>query len=254
MLDQGTRPGETRPARVVAHTYSERFFSAQRNGSESSAKAILPRILAAVRPNSVIDVGCGAGTWLAATGVDDVLGLDGSWVPRDALEIPAARFRPTDLRESLQLDRRFDLAICLETAEHLPVSRSSGLVSDLVQLAPVVLFSAAVPGQGGTDHVNEQPPGFWADLFSAHSYRRVDAIRWEHWDDERVEWWYAQNAFLYVAHGRHFSLPAPTGVSMNVVHPAFLAGRLQPQSIPPTVAISALAKRARRATRDVMGH
>ena len=165
---------------------------------------MLPPILQAVQPSSVVDVGCGVGTWLAtvlASGIDDVLGLDGAWVRPESLEIPTERFLAVDLREPIRIDRHFDLAICMETGEHVPPERAAGLVHDLVTLAPVVLFSAAIPGQGGTGHVNEQWPDFWADLFATHDYACIDAIRMRYWDDRRVATWYSQNAFLYVKDG-----------------------------------------------------
>jgi hypothetical protein len=185
--------------------YTEQFYREQRSLSRASAEAILPPVIQAVQPSSVVDVGCGVGTWLSTilvAGVTDVLGLDGGWVQTDSLDIPAEQFRAVDLRQPICINRRFDLALCMETGEHLPIERSPGLVSDLVGLAPVVLFSAAVPGQGGTDHINEQWPDFWAELFATHGYECIDAIRWRHWTDQCVEFWYAQNSFLYVAKER----------------------------------------------------
>jgi SAM-dependent methyltransferase len=229
--------------------YTKRFYSVQRDRSRSSAEAILPPIIHAVQPSSVVDVGCGVGTWLStvlAAGVTDVLGLDGAWVKPDSLDIPADRFQTADLRQPISIVRRFDLALCMETGEHLPTERSAGLVSDLVGLAPVVLFSAAVPGQGGTDHINEQWPDFWGSLFASHDYECVDAIRWQHWTDERVEFWYAQNAFLYVAKDRaSLDLAAPVGLPRRIVHPDNLARRLDPRHVPWRLAVQALKWRAR---------
>jgi SAM-dependent methyltransferase len=231
--------------------YTKRFYAGQRDRSRSSAETILPPILDAVQPSSVVDVGCGVGTWLSAVlaaGVVDVLGLDGAWVKPDSLEIPVECFKAADLRQSVGLDRQFDLALCLETGEHLPVKRAAGLVADLVDLAPAVLFSAAIPGQGGTDHLNEQWPDFWADLFASHGYRCVDAIRWQHWTDERVEFWYVQNAFLYVAEDRApLDLVAPVSIPLRIVHPGLLARRLDPRYVSSRLAVSALTGRARRA-------
>jgi SAM-dependent methyltransferase len=233
--------------------YTERFFSGHRDGSRSSAEAILAPIIQAVQPTSVVDVGCGVGTWLSAAlaaGVEDVLGLDGAWVRPDWLEIPVERFQIANLRQALGIGRRFDLALCMEVGEHVPTERSAGLVRDLVGLAPVVLFSAAIPGQGGTGHVNEQWSDFWAELFAGYGYECVDAIRWQHWSDERVLFWYAQNAFLYVAKDRApLDLQAPDGLPLRVVHPDLLARRLDPRFVPWRLAVHALGWRARGAAR-----
>jgi SAM-dependent methyltransferase len=225
--------------------YTDRFFARQRDRSRESASIVLPAILGAARPRSVVDVGCGVGTWLATTGVDDVIGLDGAWVDPASLEIDPSCFRAVDLDRPLSLDRTFDLAICMETAEHLRPERSQGLVADLVRLAPVVLFSAAIPGQQGTRHINERWPDFWAGLFAAHGYRCLDAIRWTHWDDPRVEYWYAQNAFLYIREGHpSLELPARGEIPFRVVHPDNLARRLNPRYIRAELALRALAFRA----------
>src|SRR5690606_7975348 len=114
------------------------------------------------------------------------------------LKIPAANFRRAPLDQPLDVKRRFDLAISLEVAEHLPAERAAGFVVELVALAPVVLFSAAIPGQGGVNHINEQWPAYWASLFDRMGFAPIDIFRQAIWNDNRVAWWYKQNLVLYV--------------------------------------------------------
>ena len=145
--------GKTTPA------YSAEFYAGQVAGSASSAAVVVPLVLSFLQVKSVVDVGCGVGPWAAeflANGVREVWGIDGDYVDRSQLRIPTDRFVARDLSKPLQFNRTFDLAICLEVAEHLPESRAGSLVSDLTSLASCVLFSAAVPGQGGTNHINLQ--------------------------------------------------------------------------------------------------
>jgi SAM-dependent methyltransferase len=171
---------------------------------------IVPLVVERLRPRSVVDVGCGLGTWLAVfmeNGVADVTGVDGDYVDSSRLEIPAERFVAHDLSTPLSLDRRFDLAVSLEVAEHLPADRAAIFVGSLTALAPFVLFSAAIPFQGGTNHVNEQWPEYWAALFGQRGFLPVDCVRREVWGDENVEWWYAQNTLLFVEEGRLASPP-----------------------------------------------
>jgi len=166
---------------------------------------IVPLVVERLRPRSVVDVGCGLGTWLSVfleNGVADVTGVDGDYVDASRLEIPAERFVAHDLSTPLSLDRRFDLAVSLEVAEHLPADRAAVFVGSLTALAPFVLFSAAIPFQGGTNHVNEQWPEYWAALFEHRGFAAVDCVRREVWSDENVEWWYAQNTLLFVEEGR----------------------------------------------------
>jgi hypothetical protein len=128
-------------------------------------------------------------------------GIDGQHVPLDQLQIPSDRFTAKDLEEPLSgiFDKdAFDLAVSLEVAEHLPPSRAESFVADLVNLAPIVLFSAAVPHQGGTRHINEQWQTYWAQKFSALGYATIDFIRDLVWTREDVEPWYQQNLLIYV--------------------------------------------------------
>lgn len=181
-------------------SYSGEFFDAIRGGSRSSAERIVPLVLSLTEPRSVVDVGCGDGTWLSVVarhGVSDIAGIDGAYVDRATLAIPASRFVERDLSRPFDLDRTFDLAISLEVGEHLPEEAASGFVASIASLAPVVLFSAAVPHQTGRHHVNERWPEYWAEKFAAHGFAAADAIRPEVWDDPGVAWWYAQNAIVY---------------------------------------------------------
>ena len=160
--------------------------------------------MAAIQPSSVIDVGCGVGTWLAVlaeSGVADAWGIDGDYVDRTLLEIPQERFLPHDLTLPIHLERRFDLVLCLEVAEHLPADSAHTLIDSLVSLGPVIVFSAAIPFQGGTHHVNEQWPEYWARHFSAKGYAPVDYVRRQIWQLHDVAWYYAQNILLFVERG-----------------------------------------------------
>jgi SAM-dependent methyltransferase len=191
--------------------YDDEFFDRHTDETLQSARIVVPHVLRKVRPNSVIDVGCALGAWLrvfAEHGVQTVQGLDGHYVDRSKLLIEKTDFTPVNLAESIRSDLgpvtekangRYDLAVCLEVAEHLPDSSAPDLVRTLTTLAPVVLFSAAVPGQGGVGHINEQWPGYWRSRFQKHGFQRLDPIRRRIWKDERVHWWYRQNIFLFAA-------------------------------------------------------
>ena len=162
----------------------------------------MPLVLEFLAVRSVIDVGCGDGTWLSvfrALGVADIFGIDGAYVARDLLQVPYACYQATDLSKPFVLERTFDLAVSLEVAEHLPPSSAALYVHSLTRLAPAILFSAAIPFQGGHHHLNEQWPDKWAELFEHHHFLPVDFVRKRVWENEAVEWWYAQNALLFVS-------------------------------------------------------
>ena len=182
--------------------YDRAFFDRHRDGARRSARAVVPFVLEYVRPASVIDVGCGTGTWLSVfreSGIEDDWGVDGVYIDRESLEIPEEWFLAHDLAQPLGLERRFDLVVSLEVAEHLPAEGAEQFVRSLTQLGPVVLFSAAAPYQGGTHHINEQWPSYWATWFAGSGFVAIDCLRRRLWADEDVDWWYAQNLVLYVA-------------------------------------------------------
>lgn len=196
---------------VPRGSYTEAYYRWLREGARRSAEEVVPLALDLIRPASVVDVGCGRGTWLAVfreLGIEDVLGIDGDHVDPANLEIPADRFLAADLTRPLRLDREFDLVLSLEVAEHLLEEFASVFVGSLAGLGPVVLFSAAIPFQGGEGHVNEQWPEYWVRHFGDHGYTVVDCLRRRVWGNERVEWWYAQNMLVFARPDRLESLPA----------------------------------------------
>lgn len=182
--------------------YTKSFYEQLRDGVRRSAEVIVPIVRQLVPLHSVIDVGCGEGTWLAVFqefGVRDIFGIDGDHIERSSLRVPPDCFQATDLAHGeVLLDRTFDLAVSLEVAEHLPVESASAFIRSLTRLAPVILFSAAVPFQGGVNHFNEQWPEYWAARFAKHDFVTIDAIRKRVWQNESVDWWYAQNTLLFV--------------------------------------------------------
>lgn len=185
----------------MARTYDQRFYSHVADAATSSAGVIAPMVHALVEPASVVDVGCGLGSWAAAFARlgADVLGVDFGPLDHTQLRIPPDSFVTADLSRPLELGRSFDLVVALEVAEHLPAASADQFVDSLVGLGPIVLFSAAIPGQGGTHHVNEQWPDYWAERFADRGYRAVDSIRRQVWRHPEVAWWYAQNCLLFAS-------------------------------------------------------
>jgi SAM-dependent methyltransferase len=181
--------------------YSPEWFKKQQIAARRSAEQIVPILMEEFSPRNVIDVGCGVGVWLAVFrehGIAEVWGIDGTYVDLSLLKIPPDRFFPCDLTQPFQMDGRFDLVLSLEVAEHLPARSAEIFVDSLTRLGDVIVFSAAVPLQGGTGHVNEQWPEYWVQLFHQRGYMVVDCLRSRIWKNEQVDWWYAQNMLLFV--------------------------------------------------------
>lgn len=218
--------------------YDSGFYELRTDEFLQSARKIVPFLLNLLDVSSVCDLGCGEGAWLRAFcehGVTDVLGVDGDYVSRERLQVPPTVFQPWDLAQPLTLNRGFDLACSIEVAEHLPLSAANTMVENLCHLAPFVLFSAAIPGQGGTGHVNEQWPEFWRNRFSSAGYELVDCIRARFWNDPDVAPWYLQNLFLYVRRDRYprFMFEHPEfahspSFPLDVIHPRLFALSYEP--------------------------
>ncbi|MFG1519476.1 MAG: hypothetical protein AAE977_03225 [Thermoplasmataceae archaeon] len=165
-----------------------------------SAERIISFVLSLYHPSSVIDVGASGGIFLLELmkrDVKDVMGIDGPWIPDKDIVIPKRNYLRIDLTKPFTIERKFDLCICLEVLEHLNWETGELLLRELTSLSDVILFSAAVPGQGGTHHVNEQWPSFWAKEFRKYGFKYID-IRPYIWNDKEILPWYKQNMMIYL--------------------------------------------------------
>jgi SAM-dependent methyltransferase len=182
--------------------YDASFYRSIGDEGVATARAVVPLVVELLGPlDSVLDLGCGVGSWLSVfeeQGTSRVHGVDGDYVPRDQLRFAPDDFEAADLSSGYETDERYDLAVSLEVAEHLPERSAARFVRSLVACAPAVLFSAAIPGQGGRGHVNEQWPEYWAALFRNEGFDVLDPVRPAIWDRRDVSWCIAQNTLLYV--------------------------------------------------------
>ena len=183
------------------HEYNEDFYRYTNVGAVSSAKRVIPAIQRYFDVTSLADFGCGQGAWLAVWqqyGVKDVTGIDGNYVDQESILVAPDRFIAHDLSLPIDLGRRFDLVQSLEVAEHLPEGVAEQFVDTLVRHGDIVLFSAAPPGQGGENHINERPYEYWRDKFDKRGYQLIDIVRPSVATSPDVEVWYRYNTFVYI--------------------------------------------------------
>jgi 2-polyprenyl-3-methyl-5-hydroxy-6-metoxy-1,4-benzoquinol methylase len=186
---------------MIRYKYDGAFFDYLETGARPSAQVVVPLTKELLEVSSVLDVGCGLGVWLevwAQAGASRVLGVDGDYVDRTRLAVDIANFRAYDIGRPFDLGERFDLVQSLEVGEHVDPAQADIYVDNLVRHGDLILFSAAVPGQGGENHVNEQPLAYWREKFEIRGFRTFDPIRPAISANEEVATWYRFNTLLYV--------------------------------------------------------
>ena len=205
--------------------WDSQYYSRRAAGARRSADTLLAHLWSYYSARSVMDIGCGDGSWLRAAGAlgaHELWGIEGTWHDQESFAQAGITLVTKDLNLPFALDRTFDLAMSLEVAEHLQPSAGIRLVEALTASAPVVLFSAAQPLQGGVGHINELPASYWASIFRARGYVCLDLFRPVLWGLPDVDVWYAQNSFLYVAEGDVHQLFDDHVVASASIPPAFM--------------------------------
>lgn len=174
------------------------------NHKKAVAEPMVEAILHFVTPQSVIDIGCGTGNFLAVLkdrGIQDVFGLDAPWVQEEDLMVDSKHFQHHDFEKPFTIDRKYDLALSLEVGHHLSPQAAEGFVASIAKTADLILFSTAVPLQGGQYHFNEQWPSYWMHLFDTHGFVAIDAFRPFVWNNPNLKYWYKQNPLFFVKPG-----------------------------------------------------
>lgn len=192
--------------------------------NENDANIIVPEVVKLVNPKSVVDVGCGIGTWLNVFkkyGVKNVLGIDGEWTEKDLVyeNLATEEYLQVNLELPIHLNKKFDLVCCLEVAEHINSTASDIFINTLTSLGNVILFSAAIPGQGGYEHINEQWPSYWQAKFEKKGFKILDVLRYKFWNNKDVFLWYKQNILLVIHESEleHFNYKYQS--PLDIVHP-----------------------------------
>ncbi len=195
--------------------FTTEYLTGIQDGTERCASEVVGRLMQLAAIGSVIDIGCGNGAWLAEfmrSGVTDVLGVDGPYVNASILQIPAEKYVGMDLRGRKPINRTADLVLCLEVAHYLAADDHPAFADYLMALSPCILFSCAIPGQPGKNHVSPQWHDYWHRLFEKRGYAAFDFIRPDLWHNENIPLHFRQNIFLYVRND-HLQSPAMKNIA-----------------------------------------
>jgi SAM-dependent methyltransferase len=188
----------------------------------SCASRLSEIIFNEIKPNSIIDVGCGTGNFLKEFekhGIDDFRGVDGYHLDLNSLYIDPKKVFQTDLEKPLDLNRKFDLVLCLEVAEHLSKDSANLFVESLTKHADTIVFSAAIPFQGGQNHINEQWQSYWINLFFHKGYQVNYSLREKIWNENEIFWWYKQNILVFKRQNNNDVTINKINAIDDVVHP-----------------------------------
>jgi SAM-dependent methyltransferase len=196
--------------------------------NNTSAEIIVPEIIKLVHPKSVLDLGCGVGNWLSVfekNGVEKLIGVDGEHARKQFL-LDEKFFISTDFENDenfgSELIEKVNLAVCLEVVEHLTAKTGDKIVNFLCDKTDVILFSAAIPNQTGENHINEQHPVYWQELFAKRGFIFYDIFREKYWNNSEIMWWYKQNMFLVAKEGTFSGTNFPIFQGDLRIHPEML--------------------------------
>lgn len=208
--------------------YTQEYYQKHLAGSLSSANIILNVLSAFYKPSTVIDFGCGSGAWLKVAKEifhSKVLGVDQhSFLDTDMLILPD-EYLAHNLEMPLHIGYKFDLAISVEVAEHIAEEFADTFIGSLCNHSDVVLFSAALPMQGGTGHINEKPCSYWTKKFAQYDFYAIDCLRPQIWDNIDVEVWYKNNSILFVSQCKKSELERQIpqiNYPLDIIHPQMM--------------------------------
>ena len=197
--------------------YNAEFYADMEISSVTSAKEIIPLLINRYQPISVVDIGCGTGAFaqeFIQNGVEDVVGYEGDWMRETETLLQKDKYIYVDFTNEISATRIYDLCLCLEVAEHLDYSSARTLVSTLTSFSQRVVFSAAIPCQGGNHHVNEQWPEFWAELFAEKGFILEWDPRLSIWNNSKIASCYRQNLLVFEKRENHETI-----IPLSLVHP-----------------------------------
>jgi cyclopropane fatty-acyl-phospholipid synthase-like methyltransferase len=185
--------------------YDERYYNFVDEGALRNSNSMAESLVRNFKFKSLLDVGCGGGAFLMNLRLFGVR-VSGLEYSDDGLrrcfnrKLDVIKFDLEDCSKSFTTSMSFDVVTSFEVAEHIPECMADRFVDVLVGNGSLIIMSAAVPGQGGLDHVNEQPHDYWIAKFNKRGFNYnislTDKIRAE-WAGFGVDKWYSSNVMIF---------------------------------------------------------
>lgn len=191
--------------------YGREFFAQWGKGNAdyvATAKLIAGTLHGEFRPRRLVDLGCGCGAcshFFRELGTE-VVAIDGVVPPPEHSYPVDVQVR--DLTEPFpNVWGEFDLALCLEVAEHVPEELRDALLDNITRFSGTLVLSCAPPWQGGEHHVNEQPKRYWREHLKRFGFeydrRRTGVLQETFKAAKPALMWMCQQVSVY--HRKHRS-------------------------------------------------
>jgi SAM-dependent methyltransferase len=190
------------PEKMYDPKYYERHFNEYREWEIRLAKFFSDRY----KINSVIDIGCGVGSYLEGhvrSGVTKVRGLEYNYKSAVGYfpDILKPHISYADATKPLDINDKFDCAWSVEVAEHIMPSGTEQFIDNLTSLTEnYILLTAAPPGQSGTGHIKLREKQFWIDAIKAKGFDYLEdevKVLQEEWKKLGAEWYITKNVMLF---------------------------------------------------------
>jgi 2-polyprenyl-3-methyl-5-hydroxy-6-metoxy-1,4-benzoquinol methylase len=165
---------------VDQNLLNDEFYSWHKKYTHNDSVKVGMELFKHFKPKSVIDFGCGIGSYLYAAkqcGIKKIKGLEigGNF---------AKEYTDESVRELIDFNTDitkpispgfFDISMCIEVAEHVEMQGSSQLVKNIAKATKqFCIWSAAPPGQDGCGHVNCHEKEYWTNLFLLEDMKPSD--------------------------------------------------------------------------------
>lgn len=183
--------------------YDKSFYSKKTKQQSILIQYLIPYFVARnLKIESVCELGIGTGKLLKEFTdffkIKDYIGYDLSIIPLEFLCLDNKHFIACDLSLPFENKKHYDLAISLEVAEHLPEESAETFLDNLTGVNnKYIMFSSAIKGQGGYNHINEQPHEYWVEKFERRGYKYSLDIRDNIKEKADVPFWYKQNIIFF---------------------------------------------------------
>lgn len=155
--------------------YSKRYYKRHLVQYREWENAVGRNIVEILHPSSILDLGCGVGSYLEGAlfaGCKNLLGIDISHdVAKEFFTNEIAGYLQCgNIAEKLNL-QPFDCVMSFESAEHIDPKGTDQFIKNLTELSQkYIVFTAAPPGQRGTGHINCREKKFWINEIQRNGF------------------------------------------------------------------------------------